>query len=120
MRSFPFQIHRFFVRHGNITNKEGHGTRKNKRGSGAETEESDPPIPGGSGGQPPARWKAMTRPGLKLRKKAQVIFKKEAQIIDPEFQHGNPLDSHPEGKTGHRFRIVSHHLEDLGIHHPRT
>src|SRR5271166_5999888 len=34
--------------------------------------------------------------------------------------HAKPLDTQPEGKTGHLLRVVTHGAEYVGIDHPRS
>src|SRR3989338_3515707 len=40
-----------------------------------------------------------------------------ANILDAEFQHGDPLHAHPEGKTGHLFRVITDETKHLRIDH---
>lgn len=60
---------------------------------------------------------AGTVPGLKLPEEAEIVLEEKPQIIDPIFEHGDPFDSHAEGKTGHFLGIVADHPENLRINH---
>src|SRR3989338_11672895 len=54
---------------------------------------------------------------LKLLQKSPVAFKKRADIINPEFQHRNPFQSHAKSKAADLFRIIDHRLENSRVHH---
>src|SRR5208283_2595916 len=57
---------------------------------------------------------------LKLLKKTQVVFKKQAKVVYSEFQHGYPLDSQAESKTGYLLRIIANVFVDLRVNHSRS
>ena len=44
---------------------------------------------------------------LELLEKAQVIIKKQAQVVDPIAQHGQPLHPHAEGEARIYFRVYT-------------
>lgn len=57
---------------------------------------------------------------LKLREEPEVILKEEPYVIYPQLQHGNPLDTNPEGKTGVFYVVVADGTEHLWVNHSRT
>src|SRR5574340_589666 len=57
---------------------------------------------------------------LKLLEESHIVFKKETDIRDPEFQHRDPLQTKTKGKTGKFFRVIADVLEYLGINHARS
>src|ERR1043166_605727 len=54
---------------------------------------------------------------LELPQKAQIVFVKQPDVVDPIPDHRNPLDAEAEGPASPYLRIVAHVLEDLGMHH---
>lgn len=55
---------------------------------------------------------------LKLFQKVGVVLKKEADIIQPDPEHGNAFHPQAEGKTSKSFRIVADESEDFWVDHP--
>src|SRR4030042_659959 len=53
----------------------------------------------------------------KLFQEPHITLKKKSDIRDPEFQHGDPLQTETEGKTGEFFGVITDVLEHLGIDH---
>ena len=43
-----------------------------------------------------------------LVEESNIVFEKEADVIDAVPQERNPFDAHPERKAGISFRVVSH------------
>lgn len=52
-----------------------------------------------------------------MLEKTKVILEKETNIFDPKFQHGDPLHTHPEGKTGDPPRVIAYKTKNVGINH---
>jgi len=54
---------------------------------------------------------------LELLKEAQIVFPKIADVIDAISQHGNPLWSETEGKTGIYFRVIATVCKNHRVNH---
>ena len=55
-----------------------------------------------------------------MAQKADVVFRKKAQVVDAVAQHGNPLDTHAKGKAGKLFRVDPYISQHIGVHHARA
>ena len=53
----------------------------------------------------------------KLPQKSQIVLKKQPNIVDAVFEHGDPLDAHAEGEARNLFRIVADKLENGRVDH---
>src|SRR5688572_16781987 len=53
----------------------------------------------------------------KLVQKSQVVLKKQANIVDAVFQHGDAFDAHAEREAGYLLGIVADELEHRRIDH---
>src|SRR6266699_3253806 len=62
----------------------------------------------------------MRRSPGELGQEAQIVLVEQADVVDPVLQHGDPLDTEPEGETGVTLRVVADLLEHRGVHHPRA
>ena len=65
----------------------------------------------------PVRQYAIDTALLELPEKAHVILEEELDIIDPVFEHGDPLDTHPKSEPGIELRIIIDKPVDLRVHH---
>jgi len=52
-----------------------------------------------------------------LSQKPEIILKKQPDIVDTVFQHGDALHAHAEGEAGNFFRIVADEFENRRIDH---
>src|SRR5688572_24974900 len=55
-----------------------------------------------------------------LAQEPQIILKKEPDIVDAVFQHGNALHSHAEGEAGNLFRVITDEAKNRGINQAGT
>ena len=59
-------------------------------------------------------------PSLELFEKAQIVFKKQSQIINALAQHSQTLDTHTKGKAGVLVCIHITAFKYIGMHHAAT
>ena len=57
---------------------------------------------------------------LKLRKKTEVVFVIESDVVYTIFEHGNTFDPKAKGKPTVNFGIVANHFEDFRVDHTST
>src|ERR1035437_9165072 len=53
---------------------------------------------------------------LELRQKADIAVKKQAQVIHPVAQHGEPVRPHAKGKANVFLGVQPHVAHDVGMH----
>src|SRR5439155_15110232 len=57
---------------------------------------------------------------LELLEEAHVALEEQSDIGDAVFDHGDPLDAHPEREARVSLTVVSHVLQHVGMHHARA
>lgn len=57
---------------------------------------------------------------FELTQKPDVVFKKQADVVDPVFKHGDPFDSHSQGIAGVNPAVDAAQIEDIRVYHPAT
>src|SRR5215470_16631695 len=75
----------------------------------------------GGASQPRPVSPATRRPDVpssrELPQEPQIVLEEHANVVDPVLEHGDALDSHPEGPAGHRLGIVSPVLQHGRMYH---
>ena len=70
-----------------------------------------------SGHEPGMQRRRIKRGKPVMPQPAQVAVKKGAQIGDPVFQHGDPVDPHPKGKALPLIRVNPSGAQHMRMHH---
>src|SRR5256712_2101496 len=61
---------------------------------------------------PPSRRELLQEP--------EIVLEQQSYVVDPVFQHGDPVHSEPEGKARKDLRVVADGSKHVGVHHPRA
>ena len=57
---------------------------------------------------------------LKLTQEPKVVFKKQADVVDPVFEHGDSFDSHTQGISGVSAAVDTAQIEHIRVYHSAT
>src|SRR5215813_10690254 len=69
------------------------------------------PFPG------PAPCRVPLASSRELRQESHVVLEEQPDIVDAVLQHGDALDTEPEGEAGDALGVVAHPLQNTGMHH---